>query len=388
CGEISSAEDLATSALALTDEETDPLLEADVGFILGSACHTLLRPEEGLEAWQRGAAAARAAGDRSAEARCLQRVAMSHFCFGRIEAFEREREHLDASEALYYSPGDAALAWSIELELAALRGDWAATERHGARVRELVARSKNPWSQLAGAYALACARATQGDGARAREALDTTRDPSMPFAASNRSDVLGPVSRWLADLFVGEPVGLSPSDRDAWIERIESADETSFALTCACFGVEMADRTRDTTLATAALPIMTTADARSWVLTVGWPFFVPRLLGVAATLVGDWFLADGTFERATACAARLGFPIELGRTRLDHAQMLVLRNGDGDRDRARHLARLARSDLSLCPRNVFAGRVEKLCDYLQVTDAPADPAPTRRRIADERLPGG
>jgi serine/threonine-protein kinase len=364
CGDPRQAERLALSGCALPVADAEPALASDLEFTLATVRHDTLRLREGLEAWTRGAAHACEAGDLVGETRCLQRVQVSRFCLGELDAIEREGVAAGWTRQRIHAPGDQALARSIELKLALLRGDWKAVEDQAAILGRLLHRCRNPWSLLDCAYSLACARATQGDGVGAHRALAWARDFDLSFAASTRSERLDRSFRWLSDLYVGEAVG-STADPTGLRERVERSDDSTGGLVDACLAIELADHRRDGQLAAAALVRLEQAAARGWVFTTGWPFFIPRLLGVAAVLIGDLERARRAFQRALAWTEALRLPVEGGRSQLDLALLLVLRNAEGDRVEALRLARRARKELALCPRSVFASRAEKLVRYLE-----------------------
>jgi len=172
CGDPREAEHLALTARALPIADDGPILMSDVEFILATIRHDTLRLREGLAVWRQGAAHATTAGDLVGAARCLQRVQVSLFCLGELDAIEEGgRLATDGRQQPRPAPADAALVGSIELKLALLRGDWEAVEAQTGILGTLVHRSRNPWSLLACAYSLACARATQGDGAGAHRAI-------------------------------------------------------------------------------------------------------------------------------------------------------------------------------------------------------------------------
>ncbi len=367
CGDSLRAERMALSALALPLAEADPGLRSDLEFTLATVLHDTLRLREGLEAWTRGAAQARSAGDDAAATRCLQRAQVSRFCLGELDALEGDRGTEGWVRQRIHAPGDAAMAASVELKLAVLRGDWKAAEDQAEDLQVLLHRSRNPWSLLACAYSLACARATQGDAAGARRAIDWTRDFELSFAAASHSEHLDRAFRWLSDLYAGERLGSAATDPTSLHERIERGDDSTFGLADACIAVELADHLRDGALAAVALARLERAAARGWVFMTGWPFFIPRLQSVAAVLIGDLERAGQGFQRALAWAEALRLPVERGRSRLDLAQMFVLRGAEGDRAEGLRLARLARRDLAVCPRSVFAHRAEKLARYLEAS---------------------
>ena len=56
---------------------------------------------------------------------------------------------------------------------------------------------------------------------------------------------------------------------------------------------------------------------------------VSYYLGLLATTIGDWPQAETRFTAAAETHARIGAPIWLARTRMEHARMLLLRASPG-----------------------------------------------------------
>jgi tetratricopeptide (TPR) repeat protein len=67
------------------------------------------------------------------------------------------------------------------------------------------------------------------------------------------------------------------------------------------------------------------------------PHLVERIAGIGAAAGGQWDLAEGHFRAALRQAEELPFEIEGAETRRFYAEMLLDRNGPGDRDQARSL---------------------------------------------------
>ena len=72
---------------------------------------------------------------------------------------------------------------------------------------------------------------------------------------------------------------------------------------------------------------------------------VARPLGLALATAGRFDEADDAFAQAAAVHERLDAPIELARTRVDWASMLMNRGEPGDLEKARTLLDAALEDL-------------------------------------------
>ena len=88
---------------------------------------------------------------------------------------------------------------------------------------------------------------------------------------------------------------------------------------------------------------------------------VALYLGLLATTVGDWPLAESNFAAAVATHERTGAPMWLARTRLEWARMLLARAEPGDGERAHDLLRQALATArELGLTNIERGAVELL----------------------------
>jgi hypothetical protein len=102
------------------------------------------------------------------------------------------------------------------------------------------------------------------------------------------------------------------------------------------------------------------------VFALGWPFFVPRIQGVAAMLAQRWDEAETHLLQAGSIAEGLRAPAEIARCRLDHARVLAARPDAGDRSAAADLIRRSQADLrEHCPKS-FRLAAEKLLASLEM----------------------
>jgi tetratricopeptide (TPR) repeat protein len=366
-GRPGRARQLARAAMAWIEAGGDASLQAQICVNLGYAEFHFLRVREALAIFHRGREQSQRAGDRLSLAQCDRRLHSAAFSLGDFDELERAEQIAVELGSRSRAPGQLAVLLGLLTAHALVRGDLDAAERYAREAIGLSQKAGFPWVLMTASPALAGARVFRGDLRGAREALRTMIGPANEPAGVFD---LGATSRRcsrLCDYYVGERVDFAPADREELLRDLEAPEPTGWTLSTACHATEMAAATQDQTLAAAALPCLEKADSQGWIFTTGWPFFVPRVLGVAATIVGDLDLATGSFEQALAWSKRLHLPIERGRVLLDHAQLLALRNAGGDRQRALELAEDARRSLSTIPQSVFAQSAEKLARYLRTS---------------------
>jgi tetratricopeptide (TPR) repeat protein len=359
-----AAESYAVAALELTDPDRDHLLRAEISINLGLARQQALRIEEALATWRLGAMHGRRANDLSSTARCLQRVHLALYVTGRLDDALRAGEEVAGMNRVLQLAGEAAITSGVRASVAAVRGDYAAVEAYAGEALDLVRRAKYPWAMMVSAPVLAYARALRGDAAGAHRAIDLLVDPKITFTDTQHFAGVAWSSRWLVDHYVGNPLRISPGERDLLAESVAQAKPDWMGLAAACLAVEVADACQEARIAALARRLVERAEQQGAAFTASWPFFLPRVLGLAATLEGAFDLAERKLESGVELARRIGALPELGRSRLDLARMLALRNDEGDRERALGEARASLEALARCGENIFVSRAEKLCAYL------------------------
>ncbi|MCA9512685.1 MAG: hypothetical protein KC560_18395, partial [Myxococcales bacterium] len=171
--------------------------------------------------------------------------------------------------------------------------------------------------------------------------------------------------RWLVDALAGErpDVDVAQLGTGAELDGVESFDW--ILVPDLCLRLELADLAGAPTATPPVERALALARAHGFVFSSGWPFFVPRILGVAATARADWDAAERAFANAELIATRERAPFELARTCLDRARMLVSRDAPGDRPRAAEL--LAREPVSLLHAcdSLLSERAARLREFLE-----------------------
>jgi len=359
------AEALCLEALEETRPEVDHLLRAEISVTLGLAQLSRLNQRAALATWRFGALHSRWANELSSTARCLQRMRMALFVSGRIDEARALTSEVSALNRIVQLPSEAALTHAITAAIAVLAGDFEGAEKEMVRGIDQLSRARYPWALALMIPTRACARALAGDLDGAMSALEELAD--SPIHAVNERDLetFTERHRSLVNYFVGDPVRLSPERRAELIAELQNLEHDEAGLYQACLALELASALQDAELARLALPIADEAVKRGWIVTTGWPFFLPRLVGAARLILGDVAGAVERLEAALPAASSDAFPIEWGRVRFDLARALVLSLEESVLPRAVILAREAREALGRFPRNDFLERAEGLVRYLE-----------------------
>jgi tetratricopeptide (TPR) repeat protein len=358
-----TAERAAAEALELARSAGDYRLCAEASLNLGLTSFLSLRIEEALSIWSEGREHARRASDLFSEERCLQRIVMAQLVNGRLEEAERNAREVQEMNRILQAPGDASLTSALLQGISLLRGDLAAAERHGQEALDLVRRAKYPWVTTMIVPALAFSRAIDGHAGPAHDAVALLADPEIMFADSAFFEPLARDLKNLVDCLRGDTdlldrmpiVGRGGPDRGVDLAQLVDS----------CARVEFADALQRPELVDSAAPILEVAHQNGAWFTTGWPFFVPRLLGVVALLEGAPDHAVVRLERALAIAERAGARLEQARTTADLARALAVRDTIGDRILARGLLRRALPELRVRFPGAVLARAEKLSAFLE-----------------------
>ncbi|MBW2269497.1 MAG: protein kinase [Deltaproteobacteria bacterium] len=358
------AEELAKTAMDLASAAGDDRLCAELSAQLAMAQFNQMSLSAGIASWRLGVTHARRANDLLLAEKCLHRISLALYLTGSLgDAQQAALEARELNEVVQ-NPGETTVAFAILVALAVVRGEFDAAEQHAHEGLTLIRRSKFPWSGAMLLPALACGRILRGDRSGAHDALDLMLEPGVVFEDPSFLKATVQPYRQLIDLYVGEPPSADAELGDALPGGAESDSLDPALIPGLCARVEIADAAQAPEMAAGARATIELASRRGLVFSPGWPFLLPRIQGLAATLEGRWDEAEQCFIRATEIADELGATPELARCRLDHARLLALRGGREDRVRAAELLRCALPSLEKLGANAFRDRAEKLMAFL------------------------
>jgi tetratricopeptide (TPR) repeat protein len=357
------AEQLGAETLALAQQSSDHRLCAEASIDLGMARFIALRLEDALSTWQAGVLHAQRGQDLVGEMRCLVRSSIALSATARIAEAREAVAKVRAMHDLLQQQGEMSTASAVLVALAALTGDYEGAERHAAEALERARRVAYPWGVILCLPALAYARALRNDAVGATRAIRLLFEPGTGFADPSAFEASGQGWEWLAHWYAGDPPEINEREaRSVLIEPADALDQSSGTL--ACTAAELADALQSPDLAESASGLIEVAQRHGSVFWCGWPFFLPRLRGVAAALTGRFEIAEEQLAAAIAIAGRVGVEVELARSQLDLARLLATRNIGNDRARARDLVVACRGVLELRGPAVFAERADRLQAFL------------------------
>jgi len=362
------AEEVARQTLEIGRRINDDPLCAEASLALALAQTQRLHVSDALESWRNSLNFARRADDLWRQGWVLQRMPLTLSALGRLE--EAETMALEACALIRQTHdwGGYALALATLVTVAVIRGDFALAEKHAREVMLMVRRSRYPWGGANALPALAGARFLRGAWAEADDAIALLVEPGRVFEEAGSA--YDAVAR-LQHLFVQAYAGAGDAVREQLVSTTPQAarkrdpDIDSLARSCAL--IEIGDLIVTPTLAEQPYLALAQAMEQGVVFSRGWVFLLPRVLGVAATLKHWWDKAEMHFQGAIETATKVNARPELGRSYLDYARMLTVRNEGSDRARAREFVEKAHGIFNQLGMAPFAERAARLAETLHLS---------------------
>lgn len=356
----------ARTALLLADEADDARLGSDIRCQLGFAELQQLQPDRALAMLESALVDARRVGDAVREEAALQRVPIVLQLLGRLGEARRVVGEADRLNRLVHSPSNLSLTLANRTQLAALEGDVEAAKRHAAECTDVMRRAHYGWSGLIALPALASAHALVGERAEAEAAIARVLEPGLLF--DDPSFFAESISRYRslieayggADLHADFVVDLSP------FEPGPLGLDFAF-VTPLCVEVEIAWFSGADSISTSAERALGLAHRRGMVFSTAWPFLIPRVRGMAATLERRWDDAECRFLEAIQIADEQHVVPERGRSRMDYATLLLRREPNPRPDAAREFLREATSFFREARMTGFERRAVRVADSAGIT---------------------
>ena len=313
----------ATRSLEIAERLGDSVLCARATGALALAQMQCLQVREWLETCERSAAYAHRGGDLWFHGQRLVRVPMALCALGRLRDAAPIAHEGSALTRKTHNWGEYSLALANLVVIDVARGEFAAAEEHARELMSMIERAGYPWSGPIALPALACARYLVGAQSAAEDAIEILLEPGRVFR--DTGGAFDSVAQLYRRLIRGDPDGAEASREPSLAEAASGARRIADigSLFRYCAEVELAALTGNAGLAERACKTLGQVVARGVVLTSGWVFLLPRILGVGATLCESWAEARSLFATALDIAEREGARPELARTHLDLARMLA-----------------------------------------------------------------
>lgn len=352
------AKELAQRALEVGQRLQNDRLRAYAYFVLGVAQIRSLHVQEGVESFQKALALARRCDDLMLQNLPLTRLPLALMRLGRLQEVETVSQEACTLTRKYQDWAAYSVASSALTSVAVAKGDFDAAERYAHETMLMVSRSHYPWGGVRALYALACAHTLRGDWAAAEAILDMLIEPGRVFRevgpiVQTTVHVLRQLVHTYARIATEVPASCS-------LDAMLSAEVDVFSLDPLCALVELADLCGVPVIAEHPYQVLQQAMHQGQLFSIGWVCLIPRVLGVAATLLHQWDVAEAHFQMALEVASRLEARMEIGRTCLDYARMLAARDTQSDRQRTMALVDQARTLLAALGLHPLAQRAAEL----------------------------
>ena len=360
----SRALSLAEEALALAWGR-DEVLCSEIDTNVAISHLQSLRLVEALGAWQDGLEHARRSGDMLATEQCLHRLPIAFYMLGRLDEAVATVREAQAINATVRNSGDSSLGLAILASVAAVQGDFQATERYARETIDVVRRYRYPWAGAFVLSTLAWTRVLRGDLAGARRAIDLTIQPGYLLDDPAALEPTVRNHRLLIDAYGGDLVPKAIGELESFVPPTVDLGYDIAFLPGLCAMVEIAQFLRRPDLVGGIAQALARAAGRGAILSIAWPHVIARVQGVTATLELRFDEAHAHFERAVEISRALRSAPEAARTALDFAEMLTARNEGDDWQRALDILENAEGVVRANLPSSLQIRFDKLVTFLR-----------------------
>ena len=361
------AEDSARRAIELGEQAGDSRIASQAASSLALANMQKMEVEEALKAWQSSLVHAREAGDPWLQGWPLARIPMALIWLGRIE---EAIEYATEGRAVMFQSADWAeysLVLAMEASCALAQGRFNDVEKLAQEGMSAMERAHYPWSATIFLPALACARFLVARRQEAADALELFLEPGRVFASGAPGGrlIVWPFQQVL--LAHEEQLDQVRANIEVGARRVlRQRQSDTAALPAFCALAEAAALAGDKAGALEAGEAVKLAVSKGLVLSPGWVYLLPRVLGLVAAVNGRSEEAARCYDAAIAAGRAIGARAEVARTCLDYAALLESNGKAGSLEHAAHLIEETNSISEEIGMTAFAARTRVLADALSV----------------------
>ncbi|ETW98946.1 MAG: hypothetical protein ETSY1_16810 [Candidatus Entotheonella factor] len=305
--------------------------QANSDFVCSAALNALglaqlgrLQVDASIESWQESSRYAQSLDDPWRQSLPLLNLPLALNLKGMLE--EAETQALEGGQVarLIQDWSGYSKALSHLVSVSAAKGDFAAAEEHYQQTVIMFERSRYTPASFRSLQALSCALALRGLWDEANEALDRIIEPGHLFPAPPRFETfIVQTFKQLIRTYQAERIHVNFETLANELMAVVKYDTYSIAPLCAI--VELGAESYNPAITEQAADMLAVAMERGVVLSSGWPFLLPRVLGLARLAHQEWEQAEALFEQALSIGVSIGARPELARTYYDFAKLLILK---------------------------------------------------------------
>jgi len=332
----------AEAALRIGEDLGDDALRAEAHRSLALAKGQILRVRDVGEHLRLGVEAARRTSDVWLLSHLAQRVPFAMFWRGDLERVSHAAQEASELSRIAHDWGDHSLCRAAMVCVATACGRLEDAEREARHCLVHKQRSGYPWGGPIWLPALAAARVGRGAWSEAEDAIALLAQPGAIFEDPGPTIA---ISALLFRLLVRALAGSTPTEHQETATLLASLPAPDpvdardvHAMSSYCALVELSAAHGTSTNVETFHEILSHAFDRGMVMTLGWPFLVPRVLGLSAAILGRGDEAIARLADAVARGRAIGARAEQGRATIDLARLLARTGSGSDRTRSRELS--------------------------------------------------
>ncbi len=192
----------------------------------------------------------------------------------------------------------------------------------------MVERSRYTWGGFRSLQALSCSLALRGLWDEANDALNMIIEPGRLFTAPGHlEDMIVRTFKQLIRTYQFETF-----DENIAVlanELMEVVQDDTYSIAPLCAIIELGVVTFNAAIIEKPAEMLVDAMQQGVLVSSGWTFLLPRVLGLVAVMRKEWEQAEEHYQHALRIGATMGARPELARTYYDYARLMMLRKDRG-----------------------------------------------------------
>ena len=323
-GQSDKANDFAQNALHIGRQASIDFVCSAALNALGMAYLGRLQVEAAIQSWQESVQYASCIDNPLQYSLPLSNLPHALSLKGRLK--EAAAQALSAGEAarLIQDWSGYSKILSHLASVSVAQGNFAAAEAYHQQTMQMAERSQYTWGGFRSLQASSCALALRGLWDEAYDALNMIIESGRLFTEPRRFQVLlVRTFRQLILMYQSENFDENITSLASELTEIVKNDTYSIAPLCAI--IELGVATFNKEIIEKPATMIANAMQNGVLVSGGWIFLLPRVLGLAAVIRAEWEQAEIHFQQAFSAGKAIGARPELARTHYDYARMNLLR---------------------------------------------------------------
>ncbi len=296
---------------------------------LGLAQLGRLQVDTSIESWQESSRYAQSLADPWRQSLPLLNLPLALNLKGMLQEAEDQAKEGGRVASLIQDWSGYSKALSHQTSVSAAKGDFEAAEKSHKQIEVMFERSRYTPAMFRSLQALSCSFALRGLWDEANHALDMIIESGYLSREPTRFEtMLVRTFKQLIRIYhVPRIDARNVNFSTLMSELMEVVKYDTYSIAPLCAIVELGVESYNREIIEQSAEMLSVAMERGVVMSSGWPFLLPRILGSSFFAKRQWDQAERLFEEALLVGARIGARPELAKTYYEFAKLLILKKG-------------------------------------------------------------